>query len=333
MPLMPKLIVTEKGTGKKQTFEFAGEGATIGRAGENLVNLADPNVSRSHAKIVVSGSNCFLVDLGSDNGTFLNGSKVKSNEQVILRHGDMISIESFNLGFNMIDEMLAQSFNEVTDSDIIEVKLLKKVLRAIDKESVPSLEVLNGNFVGKKFFISADIEEAVIGRDETADLEIKEYVISRNHAKVKRGEESVVICDMGSKNGTYVNNRRVTEQELHDGDRIALGTIVLIYRNPKEVDMEEISAQARKRRAAEGPPAGEEAPLQAVPSQEAPEGAEEGLTLEDAGQLPEETPDEYPVPRARRERIRLSLFEMSLIGVGVVIFIFAVISFINLVAK
>lgn len=326
---MPKLIVTEKGTGKKQAFEFSHEGATIGRAEDNLVNLADSNVSRRHAQIVVAGNNCFLVDLGSNNGTFLNGSKVKSNEQVILRHGDTISIESFNLSFNMIDEMLASSFNEVTDSDILEVKLLKKVLRAIDKESIPSIEVLNGNFVGKKFFVSADIEEAVIGRDETADFEIKEYVISRNHAKIVRGEESVVIKDLGSKNGTYVNNRRVTEQELHDGDRIALGTIVLIYRNPKEVDMEEISAQARKRHVVEESP-----PIDAAaPPQEAAEGAEEGLTLEDADQLPEETPDEYPAPRAKRERIKLSLFEMSLIGIGIVIFIFALISFINLVAK
>lgn len=328
---MPKLIVTEKGTGKKQAFEFSHEGATIGRAEDNLVNLADSNVSRRHAQIVVVGNNCFLVDLGSNNGTFLNGSKVKSNEQVILRHGDTISIESFNLSFNMIDEMLAQSFNEVTDSDILEVKLLKKVLRAIDKESIPSIEVLNGNFVGKKFFVSADIEEAVIGRDETADFEIKEYVISRNHAKIVRGEESVVIKDLGSKNGTYVNNRRVTEQELHDGDRIALGTIVLIYRNPKEVDMEEISAQARKRHVveeSEKPVAQDFSP--ANPEEIVPEGVE---TFEGVEGLPEETPDDYPAPRAKRERIKLSLFEMSLIGVGIVIFIFALISFINLVMK
>lgn len=325
---MPKLIVIEKGTGKKQAFEFSHEGATIGRAEDNLVNLADSNVSRRHAQIVVAGNNCFLVDLGSGNGTFLNGSKVKSNEQVILRHGDTISIESFNLSFNMIDEMLANSFNEVTDSDMLEVKLLKKVLRAIDKESIPSIEVLNGNFVGKKFFIPADIEEAVIGRDETADFEIKEYVISRNHAKIVRGEEHVTIQDLGSKNGTYVNNRRITEQELHDGDRIALGTIVLIYRNPKEVDMEEISAQARKRHVIEESPAIEEA----APPEEGAEDMGEGMTLEDADQLPEETPDDYPAPRSRR--VKFSLFELSMISLGVVIFIFAAISLIiNLIAK
>ena len=303
---MPKLIVTEKGSEKRQTFEFSHEGVSIGRSDENGLKLPSSAVSRKHADIVVTGTDCFLVDLGSGNGTYLNGVKVGANQKNILRHGDIIAIENFNLNFNMIDEMLASSFNEITDSDIIEVKLLKKVLKAIDKERIPSIEVLNGNFVGKKFFFAEDVDEMSIGRDENADFQVEEYVISRNHVRITRTDNGFVIKDLESKNGTYVNNHRIVNSELHDGDRIALGTIVFIFRDPNEVKMEEISVRAKK------------APRSKARTRprELIEESEESLRLEDytggsSGMeefeaVPDTTSDDcYPIPQGRKERIKL----------------------------
>lgn len=312
---MPKLIVTEKGGEKQRVVGFSREGISIGRAEENAVSLPTPGISRKHATIVVSGNNYFLSDLGSGNGTFLNGTRLTPNEQNLLRHGDLISIENYNLSFNQIDEMLASSFNEITDSDILEVKLLKRVLKAIDKEKVPSLEVLNGNFVGKKFFVPDDATEITFGRDASAGFQIEEHVISRQHAKIVKVDKEIIIQDLNSKNGVFVNNRRVTEDAVHDGDRIALGTIVLIFRNPKEVSMDEISEQVKRERALKKE---EEAPVE----EESPEAIEL-----------QPMPDEYPTPVPRKERITLSFFEMGMIGLGVLIFVFAAISLINLLTR
>jgi len=312
---MPKLIVTEKGGEKQRVVGFSREGISIGRAEENAVSLPTPGISRKHATIVVSGNNYFLSDLGSGNGTFLNGTRLTPNEQNLLRHGDLISIENYNLSFNQIDEMLASSFNEITDSDILEVKLLKRVLKAIDKEKVPSLEVLNGNFVGKKFFVPDDATEITFGRDASAGFQIEEHVISRQHAKIVKVDKEIIIQDLNSKNGVFVNNRRVTEDAVHDGDRIALGTIVLIFRNPKEVSMDEISEQVKRERALKKE---EEAPVE----EESPEAIEL-----------RPMPDEYPTPVPRKERITLSFFEMGMIGLGVLIFVFAAISLINLLTR
>ncbi|MBI2974343.1 MAG: FHA domain-containing protein [Deltaproteobacteria bacterium] len=323
---MPKLVVTEQGYDKKENFEFKYEGINIGRSEENEIKLLHSEISRKHAKIIVSGSNCFLIDLGSGNGTFLNGTRLKPNEQALLRHGDMIAIENYNLNFNQLDEMLASSFNEVTDSDILEVKLLKKVLRAIDKESMPGLEVQNGNFIGKKFFIAEDISEAVIGRDDTADFDIKEYVISRQHAKIIREGGEIFIQDLNSKNGTFLNNRRVAKEALHDGDRIALGTIVLIFRDPKEASLQAIRAKAAP--APEAPAVKETEVKEATgPAIE----AGEGLGFEEIEK--EEPPEEYPTPAPRKERIKLSFVEIGMIGFGILILIFALIALINLILK
>lgn len=216
------------------------------------------------------------------------------------------------------NEMLAASFDEVTDSDVLEVKLLKKVLRAIDKERVPSIEVLNGSFAGKKFFIADDAAELTIGRDENCDLPVEEYVISRRHAKVSKKDGLITLTDLNSKNGTFVNNHRITEMELHDGDRIALGTIVFIYRNPKEVDINAFRQSAKKN-----------APADPEPAQPSEDGVEPEEYFADA--VIEETPDEYPAPRPRRERLSLSYFEMGMIGFGILIGVFALISLVNLI--
>jgi len=61
---------------------------TIGRRGESTIVLADPNVSRNHAEIRPHGNGWVLVDLGSTNGTRVNGVRISSHE---LTEGDEVA--------------------------------------------------------------------------------------------------------------------------------------------------------------------------------------------------------------------------------------------------
>ena len=176
---MPKLILKERNSETEETFDFQREEISLGRANINAVILESSGVSRKHAKIYPEGKDFYLVDLASRGGTRINGMGIPKEEKYILKHNDLITIDKYDLKFQLIDEMLTQSFNEITDSDILEVKLLKKVLRALDRESIPNLEVLNGTSEGKKVFISDDITDISIGRDPMCDFQIEEYVISR----------------------------------------------------------------------------------------------------------------------------------------------------------
>lgn len=341
---MPKLIYAEVGQQEEKAIPFA-EGLSVGRAKENDLVIPHEGVSRNHAKIVREDSNFFLIDLQSGNGTLINGIPAKPNEKNLLRNHDLITIANAHLRFWMTDERFEKAIEEeVTNTDVLEVKVLKKVLEAVDQETVPSFEVLNGVAEGKKFFLTDDIEEITIGRDLGCDFGIHEYVISRQHAKVVKRWGGIILRDLESKNGSYINNRRILEEYLHDGDRIALGTIVLLFRNPQEINVREIGRElARGQRPRAKPPsasppkarAGEikgptskDTTEEVVPA-EAPsqgEGLSEGGSLPPLGTQPSRSP--YPSPFKKEQRWQP--MELGMMALGIVVVAFALLTLLNL---
>jgi pSer/pThr/pTyr-binding forkhead associated (FHA) protein len=62
---------------------------TVGRAADNAVVLPDPSVSAYHCEVLVHGGEVIVRDLGSSNGTFVNGTRL-SNQQAPARNGDRV---------------------------------------------------------------------------------------------------------------------------------------------------------------------------------------------------------------------------------------------------
>lgn len=72
---MAKLVILNQGmTGR--AFEVNVERTTVGRVEDNTFQIADPSVSSHHAEIVLKGSDLLIRDIGSTNGTFINGEKI-----------------------------------------------------------------------------------------------------------------------------------------------------------------------------------------------------------------------------------------------------------------
>lgn len=231
---MPRLIIHNIKTQEEQDYDLPQDNILIGRTNTCDIELPIKSISRRHAEITRENQDYFLSDLASGNGTFLNNKKLNPHEKNLLRSGDTIRIEDYELRFILRDEGAA-AIEEDTDTDILEIKLIKKMMRALDSEDIPSLEVLNGTLAGQRVFLSEEHPEFIIGRGDECHLTIPENVLSRSHVKLERKWGGVVVTDLGSKNGTFVNNEPVQEKLLHDGDRIMLGTIKLLYRNPKEI--------------------------------------------------------------------------------------------------
>jgi adenylate cyclase len=71
--------------------------------------------------------------------------------------------------------------------------------------------------------------EVVIGRSPECQVVLKDFGISRNHAKLVVDEDGVRILDLKSKNGTQVNGVPIVEARLKDGDRILLGKFQITF--------------------------------------------------------------------------------------------------------
>jgi len=69
-----------------------------------------------------------------------------------------------------------------------------------------------------------------VGRHQENDIVIDHLGVSGKHARVAVEGQSVVLTDLQSTNGTYVNGRRVTEVELRPNDWISIGKHILTFK-------------------------------------------------------------------------------------------------------
>jgi pSer/pThr/pTyr-binding forkhead associated (FHA) protein len=99
----------------------------------------------------------------------------------------------------------------------------------------------------------------LIGRQDDCDLRIPLSEISRKHAQLIIHGGAVTLRDMGSANGTYVNNRKISERDLTPGDHIVIGPVVFtvqINGEPENVRQVKTRLESRKHEpTAKAPPA------------------------------------------------------------------------------
>ena len=90
---MAKLVVLSAGFNGR-THELNVDTTTIGRVDDNTFQIADPSVSSHHAEIVLRGSEVVIKDLGSTNGSFINGEKISES---VLKPGQTLKLGQIEL--------------------------------------------------------------------------------------------------------------------------------------------------------------------------------------------------------------------------------------------
>ena len=96
------------------------------------------------------------------------------------------------------------------------------------------MEIVEGPGTGRQIPVHGAI---VLGRDPAAaDVVLEDGQVSRRHAKVEQSPNGLVVEDLESSNGTFVNHNEVHGQaELSPGDELLLGVTVLQVRSPEQV--------------------------------------------------------------------------------------------------
>ena len=97
--------------------------------------------------------------------------------------------------------------------------------RPVAKEAC--LVVIYGMELGKKFNLNR--AQIIIGRSSKADIQIDQESVSRNHSKIINTGKAILLRDMGSTNGTYVEADRIEQQVLNNQMEFRIGSHVLMF--------------------------------------------------------------------------------------------------------
>lgn len=200
----------------------SGATVTIGRSSNNDVQIAEQHVSRQHALLNFRDGIFFVADLSSSNGTFVNDQRI--SEPFPLFAGDTIRLYVPELRFLAADE----------EDEIAAAQTGRLILPSQGNGSKASLIVTNGTQEGDHIALHSDKME--IGRatsDATWEIKLHDRAVSRPHARIERGPAGWLLTDLGSSNGSLVNDAALTAhvpQALRDGDRVTLGGTILLFR-------------------------------------------------------------------------------------------------------
>lgn len=104
---------------------------------------------------------------------------------------------------------------------------------SIDEKSATEKDrmarLLIGNVDGQELRFPLFKDRLTIGRTAHNDIQLRAQFVSRRHAVIVTENEKARIIDWGSKNGVYINDMRIAEQILRNGDVVAVGTAEFRY--------------------------------------------------------------------------------------------------------
>jgi two-component system cell cycle response regulator len=99
--------------------------------------------------------------------------------------------------------------------------------RSTDEAACLVLIYPSGPMMGRRYTLDGDA--LIIGRGSDCDIVVDLDSVSRRHATIERKGGSILISDLGSTNGTYVNELLVEEQPLRDGDQVKIGNAIFKF--------------------------------------------------------------------------------------------------------
>lgn len=239
-------IVVHWTDGKTESFSLVDEKTRVGRGKVgNKVAIPDvfQSVSREHLEIRREKEGYRLIDLGSRNGTLLNGIYTKDS---FLKDGDEIKIgqddegQQIKIVFQLGSEGL---LDEIASVDLAVTLAPTSGLESDAPEGVPYFKIRWQN--GSTNYFPIEKDKVIIGRGVEADLRVPENLrfVSGQHAEVQKDVTGYFIRDLKSTNGTLVNNQLLqpdqdyaigNESIIRIGDDNYGVSIGLTFYNPKE---------------------------------------------------------------------------------------------------
>jgi pSer/pThr/pTyr-binding forkhead associated (FHA) protein len=202
--------------GRAEPIPLIEPGKTVGKGSANDIVIDEDGVNGFHADLKVEGSQVTITDINSATGTLVNGEKITA--PMPLGAGDTIVIQGVEL--LVVDEDESGGGKTLVLSGTALMQL---------GTGSWSLVADSGPEKGQVIPIMDRVE---IGRALECDISILEPALSRKHAELELLGDDLLLRDLGSVNGTYVNAEKIDEVKLKDGDRMQFGKIHFIVSAP-----------------------------------------------------------------------------------------------------
>jgi pSer/pThr/pTyr-binding forkhead associated (FHA) protein len=200
---MFQIVVHDK-LGRRTVRAFDQDLVVIGRDEGNDVVLDDASVSKRHARLERRGDELWIVDDGSTNGVFLDGIQATAPRRVV--DGDRVGIGEFTLMVGTLDEAVADSYRiAITRPD------------------------------GNVSTFTLQGAEATLGKASGCDLVLDGDGVSDRHLRVVVKADRIVLADLRSDSGTWVNGDRLSSPHVvREGDTARAGCFTMSFAHPGE---------------------------------------------------------------------------------------------------
>jgi len=208
------------GEGEWQEFQLVKNDILMGRGDECDLVLKHQEISRSHARLSRVGDDVLLTDLGSSNGTYIDGQPLTPNVPIALLPGQSIMIGGFTLALRVPG---------------IEATYVA------DDRTPPRDEKLNLRYrfgYGEWQTYVLPEGDTTFGRGDDNDLVFEDDEVSRHHAVLTLADNKLLLADLGSTNGTQVDGIPLTphqKQPVLIGQFITIGEHTLYVEAPDSV--------------------------------------------------------------------------------------------------
>jgi len=200
------LIIEDKHGGIADEYSFEEGEFYIGRSHTSDIILPSDNVSRRHARLYTVDGQCYIEDLSSSNGVFVNGRRI--HEVFQIQRSAQIKVGDYYLHI---------------ESDVAEAHEEEKTWCQLTGRSA--------SFAGQVFRVQR--KSTLIGRGKDCTLTIIDPSVSRIHTKLSvERSGALTLEDLKSSNGTFVNDERIEVATLHHRDLVRFGNVEFLVEVP-----------------------------------------------------------------------------------------------------
>lgn len=184
---------------------------SLGSAPGNDIVLESEGIDDSHARLSMEADGLHLRPVGEAD-VFVNGRRIHDRTRVVA--GDVLGLHKVQIRLREAEPGGADaSVNDapVPDATRVRPAVAAWQLRGVSGDTFGRLVPLQGR--------------QVVGRGENCDVVLEATEVSRRHAVLEVSAGGVVVEDMDSSNGTFVNGERVRKKQLNRGDEIAFDKV------------------------------------------------------------------------------------------------------------